>query len=67
MALHHHGVLLAIDARFQIAVDRIEEIVAVKLRVEAEDAAAQQAFQQSRCARGRCPCAPRWARECART
>ena len=36
----------AVDARFQLPVDRVEEIVAVKLRVETEDAAAEQAVEQ---------------------
>ena len=54
--LHHHRVMLAVDARFQIAVHRIQEIVAVELRVEAENAAAQQALPAVRCARGRFPC-----------
>jgi hypothetical protein len=36
---------LAIDPRFEEAIDRVEEVVAVELRVEAQDAAAQQAVQ----------------------
>ena len=40
------GERLAIDAGLDQPVDGIEEIVAVKLRVEAEDAAAQKAVEQ---------------------
>ena len=46
MALHHHRVLLPVDACFQIPVHGIDEVVAVELRVKAENAAAQQAFEQ---------------------
>ena len=42
----HDRVLLAIDARLEVAVDGVEEVVAVELRVEAEDAAAEQPFEQ---------------------
>ncbi len=45
VSLHHHRVLLPVSARFQIAVHGIQKIVAVELRVEAENAASQQAFQ----------------------
>ena len=39
------GVELAVDARFEEPVHGVEEVVAVELRVEAEDAAAQQAVE----------------------
>ena len=37
---------LAVDARLEQPVDGVEEVVAVELRVEAEDAAAEQAVEQ---------------------
>jgi hypothetical protein len=40
------GALLAIDARFEVAIHRIEEVVAVELGLESQDAAAKQSFQQ---------------------
>ena len=40
------GERLAVDARLEQAVDGVEEVVAVELRVEAEDAAAEQAVEQ---------------------
>ena len=42
----YDGVELAVDARFEVPVHRVEEVVAVKLRVESQDAAAQQPVQQ---------------------
>ena len=41
-----HGALLAVDARLEVAVDGVDEVVAVELGVEAHDAGAQQAAQQ---------------------
>ena len=41
-----HGIVLAVDARLQEAVDRVEEVVAVELGVEAQNAAAEQPRQQ---------------------
>ena len=45
MTLYHDRVLLAINARFQITVHRIQKIVAMELRVETNDTAAQQPLQ----------------------
>ena len=42
----YDGVELPVDAGFEIAIHRVEEVVAVELRVESEDAAAQQPVQQ---------------------
>ena len=58
---------LAVDARLEQAVDGVEEVVAVELRVEAEDAAAEQAVEQLGCATGRSRTPPDWATGCART
>ncbi len=44
--LHHHRILFPVYAGFQIAVHGVQKIVAVQLRVEAENAASQQAFKQ---------------------
>jgi hypothetical protein len=41
-----HGALLAVDARLEEAVHRVEEVVAVLLGVEAHDAAAEHAREQ---------------------
>src|SRR5688572_30122475 len=41
----YHGALGAVDARLQIAIDRIEEVVAVELRVEAENARAEHSLE----------------------
>ena len=45
MAAHDHGIVFAVAARLQIAVNGIEKIVAVELGLEAEDAASEQAFE----------------------
>ena len=45
-AAERDGERLAVDARLEHAVDRVEEVVAVELRVEAEDAAAEHAVEQ---------------------
>jgi hypothetical protein len=42
----HDRAALAVDARLEEAVDRVQEVVAVELRVEAQDACAEQAFEQ---------------------
>ena len=42
MAAKRHRASLAVDAALHEAVDRLDEVVAVELRVEAEDGAAEQ-------------------------
>jgi hypothetical protein len=39
------GQLFAIDARLDVAIDRVDEVVAVQARVKADDAAAEQPLQ----------------------
>src|SRR5687767_7675006 len=46
MSLHHYGVVFAIDACLEISIDGLDEIIAVALSVESNDAASQQSFQQ---------------------
>jgi hypothetical protein len=41
------GALFAIDARFEVAIHRIEEIVAIELRLESQDAAAESPSSSS--------------------
>ena len=41
-----HGERLAIDPRLELPIDRVDEVVAMKLRVEPENAAAEQAVEQ---------------------
>ena len=45
MAAEGDGGVLAVDAAFDEAVDGLEEVVAVELGVEADDAGAEQAFE----------------------
>ena len=47
MAARRHGGMLAIDAAFDEAVDRLEKIVAMELGVESEDRAAEQAIDNA--------------------
>ena len=49
------------------SVDRVDEVVAVELGVEADDAAARAARRAAPRARGRCRSARRWATGCARS
>src|SRR5262245_37311645 len=46
LPLHDHGVVFPIDAGLEITIDGLEEVIAMTLRMEAENAAAQQALQQ---------------------
>ena len=61
------GERLAVDARLDEAVDGVEEIVAVELRVEAQDAAAEQAVAAARRATDRSRTPRGSATGCART
>ena len=57
-AAAHHGERLAVDARLHEAVDGLEEVVDVELRVEAYDIGAEEAVEQLD--------TPRADRECLR-
>jgi hypothetical protein len=66
LAAKGNGERLAVDARFELAVDGVDEVVAVELRVKPQDAAAEQPVEQLD-APGQIANASGWARGCART
>ena len=56
LAAARNGECLAVDARFEHAIHRVDEVVAVKLGVKSEDAAAKHSLEQFHPPRADCKC-----------